>query len=92
MNTAAIYHRPSSEFAYLYEKDVLHLRLRTAKGDVSCVQLIWQDPYLIEKSKRQKPRQWLKDYRLNFLIIGLYHLKHLSIVYLTLLQLQQWTN
>lgn len=60
MNTAAVYHRPSSEFAYLYEKDVLHLRLRTAKGDVSCVQLIWQDPYLIEKKQKPETKTMVK--------------------------------
>lgn len=54
MNTAAIYHRPTSEFAYLYEKDTLHLRLRTAKDDVSSVELIWQDPYLVEKRQETK--------------------------------------
>lgn len=55
MNTAAIYHRPESEFAYLYDQEVLHLRLRTAKSDISQVQLIWGDPYLVEKKKREKP-------------------------------------
>lgn len=60
MNTAAIYHRPESEFAYLYEKDVLHLRLRTAKEDVSRVKLIWGDPYLVEKGQRKEPVEMRK--------------------------------
>lgn len=32
MNTAAIYHRPESEFAYLYTEETMHIRLRTAKA------------------------------------------------------------
>ncbi|MER2176039.1 MAG: alpha amylase N-terminal ig-like domain-containing protein, partial [Carnobacterium sp.] len=31
METAAIYHRPDSEYAYLYEVDNFHIRLRTKK-------------------------------------------------------------
>nr|MBC9704140.1 alpha amylase N-terminal ig-like domain-containing protein [Enterococcus sp.] len=31
MNTAAIYHRPESEYAFLYEKDTFRIRLRTSK-------------------------------------------------------------
>lgn len=35
METAAIYHRPDSEYAYLYEADNFHIRLRTKKGDAN---------------------------------------------------------
>ena len=45
MNTAAIYHRPESEFAYLYTTDTMHIRLRTARGDVRSVSLLHGDPY-----------------------------------------------
>ena len=34
MNFAAIYHRPESEMAYLYDPQTMHIRLRTAKNDV----------------------------------------------------------
>lgn len=44
MNTTAIYHRPESEFAYLFEKDKMHIRLRTARQDVRHVQLLCGDP------------------------------------------------
>lgn len=33
MNLAGIYHRPESEMAYLYTKDVMHIRLKTAQKD-----------------------------------------------------------
>ena len=51
MNTAAIYHRPESEFAYLYTEETMHIRLRTAKGDIASVQLVQGDPYLLGKEK-----------------------------------------
>ena len=35
MNTTAIYHRPESGIAYLFEKDKMHIRLRTARQDVT---------------------------------------------------------
>ena len=49
MNTTAIYHRPESEFAYLFEKDKMHIRLRTTRQDVRHVQLLCGDPYTLYK-------------------------------------------
>jgi cyclomaltodextrinase len=49
MNTTAIYHRPESEFAYLIEKDKMHIRLRTARQDVRHVHLVCGDPYTLDK-------------------------------------------
>jgi len=37
MNLAGIYHRPESEMAYLYTKDVMHIRLKTAQDDIFCM-------------------------------------------------------
>lgn len=45
MNKAAIYHRPESEFAYLYAKNLMHVRLQTQKCDVEKVELFYGDPY-----------------------------------------------
>lgn len=50
MNIAAIYHRPESEDAYLYTNDLLHIRIRTAKNDISRVDLIHGDPYIMNKA------------------------------------------
>ncbi|MFT8879112.1 MAG: glycoside hydrolase family 13 protein [Oenococcus sp.] len=42
MNTAAVYHRADSEYAFLYgDRDHLRLRLRTAAGDVKKVSLLY---------------------------------------------------
>lgn len=51
MNTAAIYHRPESEYAFLYEKDTFRIRLRTSKDDVKKVYVISGDPYTITSKK-----------------------------------------
>lgn len=46
MDLAALYHRPESEFAYLYTEDTVHIRLRTKKDDVVKVNLLAGDTYL----------------------------------------------
>ena len=51
MNTAAIYHRPESEYAFLYTADTFRIRLRTCKDDVKMVYLISGDPYTIDSQK-----------------------------------------
>lgn len=60
MNTPAIYHRPESEFAYLYDQETLHLRLRTAKDDVVRVALLSGDPYHEVKTWYETPRPMTK--------------------------------
>lgn len=54
MNTAAIHHRPESEYAYLYTKDLMHLRLRTARADCRSVSLIHGDPYTLDEERWYK--------------------------------------
>ena len=50
MNTAALYHRTESEYAYLYDQDTVHLRLRTGK-DVANVYVMYGDPYEVDGDK-----------------------------------------
>ncbi|MDT2832671.1 glycoside hydrolase family 13 protein [Vagococcus carniphilus] len=51
MERAALLHRPDSEYASLFEKEVMHVRLRTKKDDVKEVKVIKGDPYLIHEDK-----------------------------------------
>lgn len=51
MNTAAIHHRPESEYAYLYTNELMHLRLRTARADCKSVSLVHGDPYQLEEKQ-----------------------------------------
>lgn len=51
MNYAAIYHRPESEYAFLLDKETMHIRLRTAKDDIEKVEIVYGDPYAIRSLK-----------------------------------------
>ncbi|MBL3715938.1 alpha-glycosidase [Lactococcus garvieae] len=61
MNKAAIYHRPESEFAYLYTEETIHVRLRVARDDVKSVVLIYGDPYMFSEREGQPEKTW--DYQ-----------------------------
>ena len=68
MNTSAIYHRPESEFAYLYNKATMHIRLQTAREDVKAVYLVHGDPYLVNKEQwyqKKVPMQKLLSTQLH---------------------------
>ncbi len=45
METAAVYHRPDSEMAYLKDHDHFQIRLKTKHDDVVKVDLLYGDPY-----------------------------------------------
>ncbi len=41
----AIYHRPKNNWSYAYDRETVHLRLRTKRGDVAGVSLVYGDKY-----------------------------------------------
>lgn len=45
MNLHAIYHRPNQNYAYSYDLETIHVRLRTAKDDIKQVTVRFGDPY-----------------------------------------------
>ncbi|MCL7746178.1 alpha-glycosidase [Halalkalibacter alkaliphilus] len=47
----AIYHRPKNNFAYAYDSETLHIRLKVKKGDITKAYLIFGDPYQWEKGE-----------------------------------------
>ena len=51
MEKSAFYHRTESEYAYLYTKDEIHIRLRTKKDDVAQVILHYGDTALFENKQ-----------------------------------------
>ena len=58
MDTAAIYHRPESEYAFLYTNTRFRIRLRTRKNDIKKVDVLCGDPYTITTEKwyqKQRP-------------------------------------
>ena len=48
MNTFALLHKSKSEMAYAYDKDTLHIWLRTKKDDFKSVKIIYGDPFRYE--------------------------------------------
>ncbi|MDN3954228.1 glycoside hydrolase family 13 protein [Sporolactobacillus laevolacticus] len=45
MEKSAVYHQPCSAYAYPYDNDTIHLKIRTKKNDTALVTLIWGDPF-----------------------------------------------
>ncbi|WP_280769526.1 alpha-glycosidase [Salipaludibacillus daqingensis] len=41
----AIYHQPKSQYAYAYDQETLHIRVRTKRGDMDHVSVVWGDKY-----------------------------------------------
>ena len=48
MELTAIYHRPESEYAYLYMDGQLHIRIRTKKEDIKRIVLHYGDPFILD--------------------------------------------
>lgn len=60
MNEAGIYHRPESEFAFLYTKERMRIRLQTARNEIKSVGLIGGDFYLFAEEQwyhQQRPME-----------------------------------
>mgnify|MGYP000903052109 FL=1 len=60
MELTAIYHRPESEYAYLYKEDQLHIRIRTKKNDVQKVILHYGDPFIFIEDKYEAKKEMTK--------------------------------
>ncbi|MAT45713.1 MAG: alpha-glycosidase [Anaerolineaceae bacterium] len=65
INLQAVYHEAKSKFAYMYDQDTLHLRLRTARGDIPKVTLVGGDPFRW-KRKENNPDEWEWDQQAAF--------------------------
>ena len=46
MELTAIYHRPESEYAYLYKDNKMHIRIRTKKDNIENINLHYGDPFI----------------------------------------------
>ena len=54
MNLSAIYHRPESEYAYLYTASEMRVRIRTALNDIAKIVVVYGDPYDFSNQVWQK--------------------------------------
>ncbi|QKS72297.1 alpha-glycosidase [Paenalkalicoccus suaedae] len=47
----AIHHQPKSQYAYAYDEETLHIRVRTKRGDMDKVSVVWGDKYDFQPEK-----------------------------------------
>ena len=60
MELTAIYHRPESEYAYLYKEGQVHIRIRTKKEDVKKILLHYGDPFIFIEDSYEDVKEMVK--------------------------------
>ena len=60
MELAAIYHRPESEYAYLYKEGQVHIRIRTKKEDIEKIVLHYGDPFIFLEDSYEDVKEMVK--------------------------------
>ena len=60
MELTAIYHRPESEYAYLYKEGQMHIRIRTKKEDVEKIVLHYGDPFIFLEDSYEDVKEMVK--------------------------------
>jgi cyclomaltodextrinase len=56
----AIYHRPKNNFAYSYDEETMHIRMRSKKNDLEYVLLVYGDPYVWKDGEWQYETKEMK--------------------------------
>lgn len=60
MELTAIYHRPESEYAYLYKEGQVHIRIRTMKEDIEKILLHYGDPFIFLEDSYEDVKEMVK--------------------------------
>ena len=60
MELTAIYHRPESEYAYLYKDKQMHIRIRTKKDDIESINLHYGDPFIFIEDRYEAIKEMRK--------------------------------
>lgn len=60
MELSAIYHRPESEYAYLYKDKTMHIRIRTKKDDIESINLHYGDPFIFIEDRYEAIKEMIK--------------------------------
>lgn len=60
MELSAIYHRPESEYAYLYKDKQMHIRIRTKKDDIKTITLHYGDPFIFMEDSYEDTKEMVK--------------------------------
>jgi cyclomaltodextrinase / maltogenic alpha-amylase / neopullulanase len=62
IHLAAIYHEAKSKYAYAYDKETVHIRIRTEKNDVEKIRLIYGDPFNWgPKKDKAHEQEWKRE-------------------------------
>lgn len=51
MEKSAVYHQPCSVYAYPYDKETLHIKIRTKNDDIQSISFIYGDPFEVIQNK-----------------------------------------
>lgn len=62
MNLLAVYHEPKSKYAYAYDKETLHIRIRTQKDNIDRIKIVAVDPFNWVREK-EDPSKYIFDYK-----------------------------
>ena len=60
MELSAIYHRPESEYAYLYKDKKMHIHIRTKRGDIENITLHYGDPFIFMEDHYEDSKEMVK--------------------------------
>ena len=60
MELTAIYHRPESEYAYLYKDKTMHIRIRTKKDNIESINLHYGDPFIFIEDRYEDSKEMSK--------------------------------
>ena len=60
MELSAIYHRPESEYAYLYKDKTMHIRIRTKRGEIETIALHYGDPFIFMEDHYEDSKEMVK--------------------------------
>ena len=60
MELTVIYHRPESEYAYLYKEGQVHIRIRTKKEDIEKIILHYGDPFIFLEDSYEDAKEMVK--------------------------------
>ena len=60
MESTAIYHRPESEYAYLYKDKIMHIRIRTKKDDIESIHLHYGDTFIFLEDHYEASKAMVK--------------------------------
>ena len=60
MELSAIYHRPESEYAYLYKDKIMHIRIRTKKDDIESIHLHYGDTFIFLEDHYEDSKEMVK--------------------------------